>query len=191
MMSPRSIRREVTGLWAPSLLMPDWSQDQVSRSSTWGWLRPISRTMAWVAWERDLIFRHADGNGLHGGRAADIGDARALLDPGHLLVGLHHAHPHGGLADIDRLRCRQRPLQLAQVLDADVVELDADPPAVRDQCLHGCEIIVPVPIGIDEVVPEGPAPGLRPVHIRRDRGLAVLRDDEAEQAREGRCRGSR
>ena len=48
-MSPRSILRDVTGLWAPSVLMPDENQVQVSISSTWGWLLPISRTMAWVA----------------------------------------------------------------------------------------------------------------------------------------------
>ena len=48
-MSPRSILREVTGLWAPSVLTPDWNQVHVSINSTWGWFRPISRTMAWVA----------------------------------------------------------------------------------------------------------------------------------------------
>ena len=49
-MSPRSILRDVTGLWAPSVLMPEENQVQVSISSTWGWHVPISRTMAWVAW---------------------------------------------------------------------------------------------------------------------------------------------
>ncbi len=45
-MSPASIGRLVTGLWAPSVLMPDWNQVQVSMSSAWGQLLAISRTMA-------------------------------------------------------------------------------------------------------------------------------------------------
>ena len=135
--------------------------------------------------ERDLVLRDADGDGLHGRRPADVRDAGAFRDPGDLLRGLHHAHGHGGLAGIDQLRGRQRALQLAKVLDGQMVELDADPPTVRDERLHGGEIVVPVPVGIDEIVPEGPASRLAAVHIRRDRRLAVLRHDEAEGAAEG------
>ena len=47
-MSPRSIRREVTGLWAPSVLIPDWNQVQVSMSSACGQTRAISRTIVAV-----------------------------------------------------------------------------------------------------------------------------------------------
>ena len=82
----------------------------------------------------------------------------------------------GGLAHVDQLRCRQRALQLAQVLDVDVVELDADTSAVLNQLLDGNEVVVPVPVGVDEVVPEGAPPGLTCVDVGRDRGLALLRD---------------
>ena len=135
--------------------------------------------------ERHLMLRHADGDGVHGRRPADIRDARAFPDPGDLLRGLHHAHGHGGLAGIDQLRGRQRALQLAEALDGQMVELDADPPAVRDERLHGGEIVVPVPVGIDKIAAEGPASRLAAVHIRRDRRLAVMRHDEAEGAAEG------
>ena len=47
-MSPVSTNLLVTGLWAPSVLMPDWNQVQVSMSSTNGKLAAISRTMVWV-----------------------------------------------------------------------------------------------------------------------------------------------
>ncbi len=47
-MSPRSILLDVTGLCAPSVLMPDWNQVQVSSSSACGHVRAISCTMAAV-----------------------------------------------------------------------------------------------------------------------------------------------
>ncbi|MCY1505980.1 hypothetical protein D9M68_402120 [compost metagenome] len=48
-MSPLFTLRVVTGLCAPSVLMPDWNQVQVSISSTSGKVLAISRTIAWVA----------------------------------------------------------------------------------------------------------------------------------------------
>ena len=47
-MSPRATRLLVTGLCAPSVMMPDWNQVQVSISSTKGKLLPISRIIALV-----------------------------------------------------------------------------------------------------------------------------------------------
>ncbi|MOA05222.1 hypothetical protein D3C78_1248130 [compost metagenome] len=48
-MSPLFTLRVVTGLCAPSVLMPDWNQVQVSISSTSSKVSAMARTMAWVA----------------------------------------------------------------------------------------------------------------------------------------------
>ena len=132
-----------------------------------------------------LVLRHAHGDCLQAGRAADVGDAGALANPGDLLVRFHHAHAHGRPAHIDQLRSGQRALQLAQVLGSDVVELDADPPAVLDQLLHGDEVVVPMPVGIGDAVAESAPPGLAAIDICGNRGLAFLRNHQAVEAPEG------
>ena len=54
-MSPRLQLRVVDQLCAPSVLMPDWNQTQVSRISESGKVRAISRTMASVPMQGDLV----------------------------------------------------------------------------------------------------------------------------------------
>ena len=47
-MSPSSIKREVTGLCAPSVFKPDWNQVQVSSNSPSGQVLAISRIIVAV-----------------------------------------------------------------------------------------------------------------------------------------------
>ena len=129
--------------------------------------------------QRHFVLRHAHRDRLDACRPAHVGDARPLLDQGDFLLRFHHAHAHRGLRDVDKLRARQRGLQFLHVLQVDVVKLDADRAAVLDELLHGAEVVVAPPIGVDKIVAEGPPPGLAGVDVGGDRGGALLADDEA------------
>ncbi|MNG03576.1 hypothetical protein D3C84_866650 [compost metagenome] len=53
--------------------------------------------------QRHLVFRHALGDRLDAGGAADVGHRRADLDQLDFLGGLDHAHAHGGRRYVEEL----------------------------------------------------------------------------------------
>ena len=131
------------------------------------------------------MLRHALARRLDTGGAADIGDPRALLDECDFLVRLDHALAHRALGDIDHARARQSVLQLLLDLQRHVIELDAQGDAVGQQTLCGAEKIVPLPVGVDQVVTPGPAPGLAAVDVGGDRCRVALRHHQPIEAAEG------
>ena len=54
----------------------------------------------------------------------------------------------------------------------------------RDHLADGTEVVVALPVRVDEVLAVGPAPRLAVVDVRADRGLLVAGDDEAVEAAE-------
>jgi len=71
-------------------------------------------------------------------------------------------------------------LQGRQPFVCDVIELDAQPAPVRHYLLHGPQVVVALPVGVDEVVvSNGPPPGLARVDIGRNTDNLTLRHDQA------------
>ena len=184
-MSPRSSLRDVTGLWAPSVLMPDWNQVQVSRSS------PSGQTLRDLAdhrgggMEGDLVLGDADGDGLDTGGAADVGDARHFFDMRDFLGGFDHPEAHRGAAMSTNSMSRELGLEKVQRVDRDVVELDAEAFDAAGQAADGVEVIVLAPVGVCDVpAAEGAPPGLAAVDAGADRGGDVMVDEQAVAAAE-------
>ena len=66
-----------------------------------------------------------------------------------------------------------------------MVELDADASLGRRNAAHGLEVTVPLPVGVDDVVAEGTAPGLAVVDVGAEGDGLVRGDDEAVGPTEG------
>ena len=99
-----------------------------------GKARAISRT---IACGRAAARPRARGtptrDRVAAGGAADVGDPRARADQRDLLGGFDHACAHGRRARCRPARARQRRLELGAALQGQVVDLDAEPAAIRDQ----------------------------------------------------------
>src|SRR4051794_6580972 len=77
--------------------------------------------------ERHLIFGNASRDGVVNRLAAQVADPSAFLYEGDLLGRFSGPHPHCRLSYVDRLDARQRLLELASMVEADMIEFDAEP----------------------------------------------------------------
>jgi hypothetical protein len=96
-----------------------------------------------------------------------------------LLGGLDDTQSHRGLGDVGEAAFGKRRFELAQRLGVEMVRLDPDRGPVLDQLADRLEVIVALPVGIDDV-PIGMAtpPRLAAIDVRRDRRRRVLVDDQ-------------
>ena len=129
-MSPGSSARVVTGLWAPSVLSPDWNQTQVSRSSLSGKARAISASIASRPAIATSISRVPAPDRVADRGAADVGDPGALADQRDLGRRLQHPLAHRGGGDVGDRGGREEGVELFARLQRQVVALDPDPAAV-------------------------------------------------------------
>ncbi|MDT4846894.1 hypothetical protein FQZ97_809370 [compost metagenome] len=136
--------------------------------------------------QRDFVFRHLVMQRLDDGRPADIGDACAVADDRVFLGGLDHAHAHARRGDVDQLGVGVARGQLVAVLQVQVVELDADTPGLRQRLLDGDEVVVALPVGVDDVVrAHGAAPRLAAVDVGADGHRVFLGHHQGVGAAEG------
>jgi len=141
------------------------------------------------AGDGDLVLGHALGDRLPNRLAAEVPDAGAVLDQLDLLGRLDHPVPHRRCGDVGERPRRQGVGDLAAQVCADVVVLDAEPPAMKaltlEDLLHGIQIVVAAPVGVDDVRSLAAPPRHARIDVRRDRGGVALRHNEEVVASEG------
>ena len=97
-------------------------------------------------------------------------------------AGLNHPLPHDGLGDVDQSQAWDSAGDLRPQQSGDVVVLDPEPAptnsGVGQHGGNGMFVVVPLPVGVDEVVTEAAPPGLAGVDVRGDGGVGVLSDDQ-------------
>ncbi|MCY1410323.1 hypothetical protein D9M71_256890 [compost metagenome] len=136
--------------------------------------------------QRDFVFRHLVMQRLDHRRPADIGDARAVADHHVLFGGLDHAHTHARCGYIHQLGVRIAGGQLVAVLQVQVVMLDADAARLGQGLLDGDEVVIALPVGVDDVVgADSAAPRLATVDVGADADHVVLGDHQRVGAAEG------
>ncbi|MCY1540348.1 hypothetical protein D9M68_759820 [compost metagenome] len=136
--------------------------------------------------QRHFVFRHLVAQGFHHRRTADVGDARAVADHHVLFGGLDHAHAHAGGGHVHQLGVGVAGGQLVAVLQVQVVGLDADAAGLGQGLLDGDEVVVALPVGVDDVVGAlGAAPGLAAVDVGADADDVVLGHHQGVGAAEG------
>ena len=69
--------------------------------------------------------------------------------------------------------------------DVHVIHLHPNVPDGPEELGHGRDVVVPLPVRVDDVVPVGSPPGLASVHQGAHRGLGVGRDHQGVGAAHG------
>ncbi|MNO79006.1 hypothetical protein D3C76_701620 [compost metagenome] len=123
--------------------------------------------------------------GLDHRSAADIGHLGTVADQRLLFGGLDHAHAHARGADVQQLGLGVAGSELAMVLQVEVVVLHADARGQRQRLLDGNEVVVALPVGVDDVVStDRTPPGLPAIDVGADRDNLVLGDHQRIRAAE-------
>ncbi|MNE19962.1 hypothetical protein D3C80_1130630 [compost metagenome] len=135
--------------------------------------------------QRHFILRHLLAQRLHHRRTANVGHLRTVADQRLLLSRLDHAHAHARRANVQQLGFGVAGGQLGVVLQVEVVVFDADARGQRQRLLDGNEVVVALPVGVDDVVSADRAPpGLPAIDIGADRDDFVLGDHQRIRAAE-------
>mgnify|MGYP006982520852 CR=1 FL=1 len=91
------------------------------------------------------------------------------LDQGDFLGRFDHAPAHHRRGDIDEFHIGQGRLELLVILHGQVVGLDADAAAIRNQPLDRGEVVVPHPVRVDQVAALAAPVGLATVDRSEER----------------------
>ena len=126
----------------------------------------------------DVDLPRANADRVAHGRAAKIGDAGALADQRDFLRRFHHAESHGVRGDVDEFHPRQDGGERGLGGAGQVVALDPDAPRAAAKRRDRALVIVPTPVGVDEVVAMAPPPRLPAVDHRGNGGGVRLIHDQ-------------
>ncbi len=129
--------------------------------------------------QRHLVLWHLVAQCLDHRSPADIGYLRTVADQRLFLGRLDHAHAHAGRADIHQFRFRIAGRELGVVLQVEVVVLHPDARGQGQRLLDRDEVIVTLPVGVDDVVgTDRTPPRLPAIDIGADRDDLVLGNDQ-------------
>ncbi|MNQ94943.1 hypothetical protein D3C85_1104830 [compost metagenome] len=133
-----------------------------------------------------FVFWHLITQGFDDGRTADVRDARAMTDDRVFFGGLDHAHTHARCGDIHQLSLRIAAGEFVAIEQVQMVEFDADAPGLGQGLLDRDEVIVALPVGVDDVFSaDGTAPWLTAINVGADGHGAVLGHDQRVLTPEG------